>query len=113
MLRDPVVRVKSSVVADSVVVEKKQHRLTVYVGGIATRSYLVALGNPVGDKQRRGDYRTPEGVYRIDYRNPQSKYYKALHISYPSAADKVKAAARGVSPGGDIMIHGLAPQFAA
>ena len=99
--------------ADSIVLEKKKHTLTLFAAGAPVRSYLVALGNPAGDKQRQGDRRTPEGVFRIDSRNPGSKYHLALHISYPDAAHAASAKAKGVSPGGDIMIHGLAPQFAA
>jgi len=99
--------------ADSVVVEKKKHQLTLFAAGAPVRTYSVALGNPVGDKQRQGDRRTPEGVYRIDSRNPQSKYHLSLHISYPDAAHAARAKAKGVTPGGDIMIHGLAPEFAA
>ena len=77
------------------------------------RTYLVALGtNPVGDKIRQGDGRTPEGLFHIDARNPESRYYKALHISYPDAAHIRAAKARGVLAGGDIMIHGLPPKFA-
>jgi murein L,D-transpeptidase YafK len=63
--------------------------------------------NPVGPKQEEGDMKTPEGVYTIDYRNPNSDYHLALHISYPSAEDTARATARGVNAGSDIMIHGL------
>lgn len=100
--------------ADSVVVEKGARRLTLFRSGRAVRSYLVALGaNPTGPKRVQGDGRTPEGLYRIDYRNPQSRYHRALHISYPSARDRQAAAALGRAPGGDIMIHGLPPRSAA
>ena len=94
--------------ADSVVVEKSKHRLALYMQGALVRSYLVALGQqPVGDKVRIGDMRTPEGMFRIEARNPASRYHRALRISYPDAAHRAKARALGVSPGGDIMIHGL------
>jgi murein L,D-transpeptidase YafK len=99
---------------DSIVVEKAAHRLTLYAHGIPVRRYQVALGSsPVGDKVRAGDGRTPEGVYHIDYRNPESKYHRSLHISYPDAAHRSRSAAEGVAPGGDIMIHGLPPRFAS
>jgi murein L,D-transpeptidase YafK len=94
--------------ADSVVVEKGARRLTLLRGGQPLRIYYVALGrNPVGDKQRLGDGRTPEGVYRIESRNANSRYYRALRISYPDPAHARRARSLGVSPGGDIMIHGL------
>jgi murein L,D-transpeptidase YafK len=71
-------------------------------------SYSVALGkNPSGQKSKAGDYRTPEGLYHIDARNPNSRFHLALHVSYPNADDVARARARGISTGGDIMIHGL------
>ena len=110
--RTPVVGIKSIVMADSIVVEKAKHTLTLYLGGFPVRTYDVALGKqPAGDKIRRGDNRTPEGLFRIAFKNPQSKYHMALHISYPDAAHLQRANALGVSPGGDIMVHGLPPAF--
>ena len=61
---------------------------------------------PVGPKRQEGDGKTPEGHYRIDWRNPDSRFHRSLHVSYPDAGDVARAAARGVSPGGLIMIHG-------
>jgi murein L,D-transpeptidase YafK len=99
---DPRVRV------DSILVEKSSHRLSLFQGGRVARTYLIALGQqPVGDKIRRGDMRTPEGRFRIEARNPQSKFHRALRISYPDSAHRARARQLGVSPGGDIMIHGL------
>jgi murein L,D-transpeptidase YafK len=99
--------------ADSIVLDKSDRRLTMYSRGVPVKEYDVALGkNPVGDKTRRGDGRTPEGLYYIEGRNPGSKYHLSLRISYPSADDRTSAARRGVTPGGDIMIHGLPPAFA-
>jgi murein L,D-transpeptidase YafK len=109
----PVVGIRSSILADSIVVEKSKRTLTLFEAGLPVRTYRVALGTqPVGDKVRMGDGRTPEGTYFIDYKNPQSKYHKALHISYPDAAHAQRAKALGASPGGDIMIHGLPPAYA-
>jgi murein L,D-transpeptidase YafK len=94
--------------ADSIVVEKGAHRLSLFQRGKLVRTYLVALGQePVGDKVRRGDLRTPEGRFRIEARNPASKFHRSLKISYPDASHRARAQALGVSPGGDIMIHGL------
>jgi len=94
--------------ADSIVIEKSHHRLSLYHQGMLLRSYLVALGQqPVGDKVRVGDTRTPEGLFRIEARNPESLYHRSLKISYPDAAHRARARSLGVSPGGDIMIHGL------
>ena len=94
--------------ADSIVVEKKAHMLTLFRDGKPLHTYLVALGgNPRGDKVSAGDRRTPEGLFYIDSRQPNSKYHLALHISYPDAAHRARSFAAGVAPGGDIMIHGL------
>ena len=60
----------------------------------------------------RAGYKTPEGSYIIDSRNPHSQFHLALHISYPNDADRARARRLGVNPGGDIMIHGLPPQWA-
>lgn len=95
-------------VADRVVVEKAAHRLTLYRGSEALKTYRVALGpHPAGPKQRQGDGRTPEGVYTVDARNERSAFHRSLHISYPNDLDRARAAALGVDPGGAIMIHGL------
>lgn len=94
--------------ADSIVVEKKARRMTLFHMGRPIRSYLVALGgNPVGDKLAAGDRRTPEGMFSIEARNPNSDYHLSLKISYPDAAHRQRSEALGVDPGGNIMIHGL------
>lgn len=94
--------------ADMVLVVKAERRLLLLRQGRILREYPVSLGNePLGHKQQEGDGRTPEGRYRIDWRNDESKFHLSLHITYPSEDDTAAAAARGVSPGGDIMIHGL------
>ena len=93
---------------DRIVIEKSARKLSLFVNGKSLKSYRVALGrNPIGAKQEEGDNKTPEGVYRIDGRNPQSNFHLALHVSYPSDEDKVHAGERGVSAGFDIMIHGI------
>lgn len=93
--------------------EKGKRKLTAYSGGKAVRVYLVSLGaKPVGRKEVEGDMRTPEGVYVIDDKNPRSAYHRNLGISYPNPVDRDRAKALGKSPGGDIKIHGLAPEYA-
>jgi murein L,D-transpeptidase YafK len=94
--------------ADSILILKKDHVLELLAGGRVIRTYKVALGQGgLAPKERQGDGRTPEGQYTIDGKNAASHYHKALHVSYPNAADRKRAAKLGVSPGGDIMIHGL------
>lgn len=111
--RTPVVRIRSTLIADSIVVEKGRRRLTLYQAGFPVGVYRIALGKqPVGDKVRVGDNRTPEGLFYIDYKNPRSQYHMALHISYPDAAHIARARSRGVKAGGDVMIHGLPDKYA-
>ena len=94
--------------ADRVVVEKASRRLSLYNRERLLKTYKVALGpNPKGHKEQQGDGRTPEGSYVIDARKRDSAFHRALHISYPNAEDRRRARARGLNPGGDIMIHGL------
>lgn len=94
--------------ADRVLVLKAKRKLYLLRDGQVLRHYRVALGRtPRGAKAREGDGRTPEGVYRLDWRNPESQFYRSIHISYPDRDDLRRAAAQGVAAGGDIMIHGL------
>ena len=94
-------------VADGVVVEKADRKLHLFKDGDVIRTYEIALGMvPVGDKQREGDFRTPEGRYMLDARIPNSDFFLSLHISYPNADDRRQAASRGEKPGSAIMIHG-------
>ena len=82
--------------------------MTLLSNGKVLKAYRVALGdNPDGPKERQGDSKTPEGTYVIDSRNRDSRYHLSLHISYPNEQDKERARKLGVSPGGNIMIHGL------
>lgn len=93
---------------DRIVVEKAAHRMTLYAGERAVRTYRVSLGRGgLAPKAREGDRRTPEGDYAITGRNSASAYHRSLRIGYPTPAQQVAANAAGVSPGGDIMIHGL------
>ena len=90
-----------------IVVEKSQQRMDLMPGETVVRSYTIALGSaPEGDKQQEGDRKTPEGKYVIAGRNPASAFHISLKISYPDATDRAEAAARNVSAGGDIFIHG-------
>jgi murein L,D-transpeptidase YafK len=104
------VAASADTMVDRLVVLKREHKLLLLSGEQVVKSYDVALGRGgMAPKRRQGDRRTPEGLYRIDYRNPASKFHLALHISYPQSADKHRARQLGADPGGDIMIHGLDP----
>jgi murein L,D-transpeptidase YafK len=98
--------------ADQVIVVKSQRTLTLLSHGKVLRTYRGALGStPVGANEQQGDHKTPEGRYILDRRNAKSRFYKSIHVSYPNEQDKQRAAQRGVSVGGDIMIHGLPNGF--
>jgi murein L,D-transpeptidase YafK len=91
-----------------VLVLKGPRRLLLLRGDRVVRDYAVALGrSPEGPKRHRGDGRTPEGRYRIEGRVADSRFHRALRISYPNDADRAFAREAGVDPGGDVMIHGL------
>ena len=96
-----------SIVIDRVFVDKSDRVLQLMSHGKVIRSYRIPLGDsPTGHKQQEGDQLTPVGVYTLDYKNENSIAHRSIHISYPNTEDKARAKSLGVSPGGDIMIHG-------
>jgi murein L,D-transpeptidase YafK len=93
---------------DSIVVIKQKHAMFVFTHHQLLKTYRVALGEqPVGPKHFQGDMHTPEGLYFINAKNPNSHYHKCLGISYPSEKDKIYARRFGKPTGGDVKIHGL------
>ena len=93
--------------ADRIVVRKSERRMYLMRGESVLRTYRIALGlNPVGHKERAGDFRTPEGRYALTRRNARSEFFLSIQISYPSRRDLVAARRNGWDPGGAIMIHG-------
>lgn len=101
-------------VADHILVVKSTRTMSLMQGDKVIKTYKVALGTvPVGAKQKHGDHKTPEGDYIISARNPHSEFHLSLRISYPNATDRERARKLGVAPGGDIMIHGLMPEYAS
>ena len=93
--------------ADRVLVRKNERRLYLMRGTDVLRAYRIALGlNPGGHKERSGDFRTPEGSYRLTRRNPNSEYFLSIQIDYPNETDMKRARRQGQRPGGAIMIHG-------
>ncbi len=92
---------------DKVLVVKSERKLHLMHRGESLKSYRISLGKqPNGRKLREGDQRTPEGFYWIDWRKTSENYNLSMHISYPNARDRADATAKGLSPGGMIMIHG-------
>lgn len=104
----------NNIVVDKVFVDKSARTLQLLSDDKVIKSYHIALGgNHIGHKQQQGDQRTPIGSYTLDYKNEKSGYYRSIHISYPNTTDKARAKSRGVSAGGDIMIHGQKNGFGA
>jgi murein L,D-transpeptidase YafK len=98
----------SSAVADRVVVLKSERKLMLMKNDKVLKTYRIALGtDPLGPKTRQGDHKTPEGRYLLDRHNQRSQFHRSIHISYPNADDRTRARRLGVSPGGDIFLHGL------
>ena len=115
------------------VIEKAGHTLHLYVGTSLQRSYPVALGrNWAADKAVEGDEATPLGEFYICSKNPRSKFFLSMCLSYPNAEDAERGLAAGLlSPeehgnilaalrdkrlppqrtrlGGEIYIHGQNP----
>ncbi len=76
---------RASAVADKVLVLKRQRKLYLIQGSKVLKRYRVSLGgHPVGPKIREGDRKTPEGIYVLDWHNPESQFYKSIHISIPT-----------------------------
>jgi murein L,D-transpeptidase YafK len=94
--------------ADYVLVQKSARKLFLLNNNMVIKSYDISLGRkPIGHKIKKGDRKTPEGLYTIDFRNRKSKYHLSLHITYPNEQDKARSKELNVNPGGSIYIHGL------
>lgn len=97
---------------DDIVVFKSKRQLLVYSNGLLLKTYKISIGlQPIGDKVFQGDNKTPEGIYFINDKNPNSICYKNLGISYPNKDDITNAKRLGKPAGGDIKIHGLFNNF--
>jgi murein L,D-transpeptidase YafK len=95
--------------ASKVLVLKTEHKLLLLDdSNNVIGTYSVAIGRGgVEPKQHQGDHRSPEGLYLIDHHKRDSRFHRALHVSYPNDADRERARKLGLDPGGDIMIHGI------
>ena len=95
---------------DKIKVYKSKRYLELVSNGQVMQRYPIRLGfEPTGHKLTEGDGKTPEGIYTLDWRNPNSQFYKSLHVSYPNQQDRAEAATHGVKAGSNIMIHGSFP----
>ncbi|MDB5666799.1 L,D-transpeptidase family protein [Cypionkella sp.] len=97
----------------SIQVQKANRKMYLLHNSKVIKQYDIGLGGvPIGDKEFEGDMKTPEGIYFISHRNPNSAYHLSLAISYPNDEDRANAELLGMPPGGDIMIHGGPPRKA-
>lgn len=108
LLMPGMVQAEDFPVADRVIIEKDARLLHLVQDDEIFRTFRIALGiSPVGDKLREGDFKTPEGKYLLDGRNPNSDFFLSIHISYPDPVDWRQASEAGYeNPGSAIMIHG-------
>lgn len=98
----------ANIQVDSIVVYKSKRTLLAFSMGQLVKTYKISLGkSPYGSKEFEGDKKTPEGIYFINAKNPNSGYHKNLGISYPDKCDIENAKRIGRSTGGDVKIHGL------
>jgi L,D-peptidoglycan transpeptidase YkuD (ErfK/YbiS/YcfS/YnhG family) len=93
---------------ERVVVYKSKRRMELIRQNQVIRRYSVRLGiKPVGAKEFEGDYKTPEGEYRLDWRTASSRFFLAVHVTYPNSQDVSHAQKYHRSAGSAIMVHGL------
>jgi murein L,D-transpeptidase YafK len=94
--------------ADRILIRKSAHTMTLFKGQSILKIYKIAIGrSPIGPKTRAGDHKTPEGEYIVDAKKGTSRFYLALHLSYPNAVDQERARRLGLKPGGNVEIHGI------
>jgi murein L,D-transpeptidase YafK len=104
----PTEKIPDEITIDKIIVIKSEHKLMAYSHGKLIVSYKIAIGrNPDGNKEYEGDGKTPEGLYTINSKNPNSDFYKNLGISYPNQQDIIRAKELKKPTGGDIKIHGI------
>lgn len=75
----------------AIVVDKMDRELLLYKDGKISAHFPVELGiNWLGDKQKQGDKRTPEGQYTITEKKARghTRYHKALLLDYPNEEDR-------------------------
>ena len=97
---------------EKIVIIKSKRQLEAFSNGQIIKTYAISLGrNPTGKEEIEGDKKTPEGLYTINDKNPNSGFYKNLGISYPNPEDIERAKQLGKPTGGDIKIHGLKNGF--
>jgi len=88
---------------DKIQVLKSKRKLLLLNGKQIINTYTISLGkNPVGAKEKKDDLKTPEGLYRVSYKQVHPKYHRALAINYPNERDN-----KNGRTGSGILIHGI------
>lgn len=97
--------------ADYILVLKSERKMLIQRKGKTMKTFHINMGwAPVGDKEREGDGKTPEGIYHLDIKyERRDKFYKSFWISYPNENDKKIAKSKGLKPGSGVSIHGTTP----
>ena len=93
----------------AILVFKKERKVEVRAPGWGMpRLYaMTGFSGTLGPKLKEGDGQIPEGIYGIEYLNPNSLFHLSLKVSYPNEFDRKRASGDGRTDlGGDIMIHG-------
>ena len=100
----------------SILIEKSEYKLTILYNNIRIKSFPVVFGsNPIDDKLRQGDSRTPEGFFKVRAYYPHKSWSKFIWIDYPTAnswkkhnsAKSTGLISQNSSIGGEIGIHGV------
>ncbi len=104
----PTIYSHSSDNIDFIIINKELRELKAMSKNKIVKKLKISLGfEPIGKKVKKGDGKTPEGLYFLESKLRDSAYYLALKISYPNNWDIRNALMQGLHPGGQIMIHGL------
>ena len=93
---------------------KDSAQLCVYARSNASGSWrwihtypILGMSGTTGPKLRQGDRQVPEGMYRAESLNPNSRFHLSIRLNYPNEFDRIQAKADGRTDlGSDIMIHG-------
>lgn len=69
--------------------------------------HFTGFSGKIGPKLKEGDKQIPEGIYKIEYLNPNSSYYLSMKVSYPNEFDISKSEFSDIKDlGTNIFIHG-------
>jgi murein L,D-transpeptidase YafK len=80
-----------------IVIKKQEKTLILTTADGSERRHAVVLGKHwAADKTIEGDCATPVGEFYVCVKNPRSRYFLSLGISYPNAEDAVRGLAAGL-----------------